>query len=299
MEQISEYTQFVESLQKELAMPMFFRKQLYEKLGEKVTGLSYEEYEAGMETMHRLRSQTYDLLSNSKIFILEEDIAQMLYLTDNEIFQRQIPFDNFFLETSFELEDGSKVKGIHIFKEQKSGVILGAVRIYSPNIPIPATLHFDLFAKKLESMQTGNKLIDSMNKPEGVGVLKDKKIQTFICNFLDFLNDSEVELRTYERSEKNRERRIKNGKMPIPPINFIRVTGKLKIYQDSLSEGIHFSYSYKFWVRGHFRRLRDEERYGEQTGKRIWIKPYIKGKGILKDKSYKLKKQEGRNSSQP
>ena len=192
MEQISEYTQFVESIKKEIDVPLNFRTQLYEYFNSKfrkesgmATGLSYEEYEEGMVKMLRLRQQTYNLLLDSKIFILEEDIAQMLYLTDNEIFQRNLPFDNFFLETSFELEDGSKVKGIHIFKEPKSGVILGAVRIYNPNIPIPATLHFDLFAKKLETMQTGNKLIDSMNKPEGVGVLKDKKIQTFICNFLD------------------------------------------------------------------------------------------------------------------
>ena len=122
-----------------------------------------------------------------------------------------------------------------------------------------------------------------------VGRIRNKKIQIFICNFLDFLNDPEVELKTIKRSEKNRERRIKNGKMPIPPINFIIVTGKLKIYQDGISSGIHFDFSCKFWVRGHFRRLIDEERYGESAGKRIWIKPYIKGKGILKDKNYKLK----------
>jgi|TARA_Y100000310_G_C20631368_1_gene788819 hypothetical protein len=293
MEQISEYTQFIQSLQKELAVPLLFRKQLYEKLGEKVTGLSYEQYEEGMEKMQRLRSQTYNLLSNAKIFILEEDIAQMLYLTDNEIFKREIPFDNFFLETSFELEYGNIVKGIHIFKEEISGFILGAVRIYNQTLQFQQhyTLHFDLFAKKLEVMDSNNKLINSMNKPEGIGVLKDKKIQTFICNFLDFLNDPEVELRTIERTEEQNKKRIKRGKFAIPPINFIRVTGKLKIYQDSISTEIHFSYSHKFWVRGHFRTLQDMERYGERAGKRVWIKPYVKGKGILLDKDYKLKKE--------
>jgi hypothetical protein len=306
MEQISEYTQFVESIKKEIDVSLNFRAECYEYFNSKfrkesgmVTGLSYEEYEEGMIKMLRLRQQTYNLLLDSKIFILEEDIAQMLYLTDNEIFPRKIPFDNLFLETSFNLENGSIIKGIHIFKEEKSGVVLGVVRIYYPDCPIPATLHFDLFSKNLKPKQEGEtegKLIDSMNNTERFGKLKgqSKKIQMFVCNFLDFLNDPEVELRTYERTEKNRQRRIRDGKIPIPPINFITVTGKLKIYQDSLSEGIHFSYSYKFWVRGHFRRLQDEERYGEQSGKRIWIKPYIKGKGILKDKNYKLKKQTKR-----
>ncbi|KKL03869.1 hypothetical protein LCGC14_2621790, partial [marine sediment metagenome] len=269
-----------ESLQKDLGVPMLFRKQMYEELGKEVTGLTYEEFEKGMNKIHSFRSQIYNLLQDSKIFILEEDIAQMLYLTDNEIFPREIPFDNFFLETSFELKNGTIVKGIHIYKEPKKGFIIASVRLYSRNLP-PSTMSFDLFAKNFETLKVGNKFFDKRTE-EGsevaIGIIKNKKIQTFICNFLDFLNDPEVELRTIERSEKNRERRIKNGKIPIPPINFIRVTGKLKIYQDN------------------FRRLQDEERYREQAGKRIWIKPYIKGKGILKDKSYKIKK-EVRNSS--
>jgi len=291
MEQISEYTQFIESLQKELAVPIFFRQQLYEKLGKEVTGLTREEYESGMNKLHSFRSQIYNLLQESKIFVLDEDIAQMLYLTDNEIFPRQIPFDNFFLETSFKLEDGTMVKGIHIFKEPKEGFIIANVRLYSGNLP-PSTMSFDLFKTELETLKVGNKFFDKKTE-EGsgvaIGIIKNKKLQTFICNFLDFLNDPEVELRTYERTEKNRERRIKNGKIPIPPINFIIVTGKLKIYQDSISSGIHFNFSCKFWVRGHFRRLQDKERYGERAGKRIWIKPYVKGKGILTDKNYKLK----------
>jgi len=281
MEQISEYTQFVESLQKELAVPMSFRKEF-------LIGNKFGLDENKIEQIHQLKKKQYNLLNNSKIFILEKDIAQMLYLTDNDVFPRQIPFDNFFIETSFNLECGTNIRGIHIYKDTESGIIMGNANFYNKDLPMSLPITFELFTRDRK---------EKKSKERYVVILKQKKLQTFICNFLDFLNDPEVELRTYERSEKNRERRIKNGKIPIPPINFIIVTGKLKIYQDSLSEGIHFSYSHKFLVRGHFRRLQDEERYGELEGKRIWIKPYIKGKGILKDKNYKLKK-EVRNFSQ-
>lgn len=293
MEGISEYTQFIESLQKELEVPILFRKQLYEKLGEKVTGLSYEEYEKGMYKLHSFKNQIYESLKNSKIFILEENIAQMLYLTDNEIFPREIPFDNFFLETSFELEDGTMVKGIHIIKEPKNNFIIASVRLSNKNLP-PSTMSFDLFATKLDTLKVGNKFFDMKTEEGGeigIGVIKNKKLQTFICNFLDFLNDPEVELKIITRTEEQNQKRINKGKFAIPQLNFIIVTGKLKIYQDKISNGIHFSYSHKFWVRGHFRILRNEERYKESIGKRTWIKPYIKGKGILLDKDYKLKRQ--------
>lgn len=53
-------------------------------------------------------------------------------------------------------------------------------------------------------------------------------------------------------------------------------------------------YSHKFWVRGHFRWLR-AERYGENIGKKLWIAPFIKGKGVMLHKEYDLNKQSKAN----
>jgi len=61
-----------------------------------------------------------------------------------------------------------------------------------------------------------------------------------------------------------------------------------KDYVNELNSSGSFEYSHKFWVRGHFRSLRSE-RYKEKRGIRIWIPPFVKGKGILMGKSYRLR----------
>lgn len=119
-----------------------------------------------------------------------------------------------------------------------------------------------------------------------------KKVREFIFAFLLFLNQPEVELKDIVRSEKNREKAIKRGKIPLPPTTEVNVTGKLKIYINKLKSGGHFSYSYQFWVRGHFRTLRNKQRYGEKAGTTIWIAPYIKGRGILINKDYNVHRVE-------
>ncbi len=109
-------------------------------------------------------------------------------------------------------------------------------------------------------------------------------IHKFVINFLNFINDPEVEYRECIANPKQNEKRIKRGKMPIPNNCPITVSGKLKIYLDSLNER-DFTYNYRFWVRGHFRTLR-AERWGKNRGKRLWVAPFLKGKGVLVEKIY-------------
>jgi len=117
----------------------------------------------------------------------------------------------------------------------------------------------------------------------------DKKAREFVhkffLNFLNFLNNPEVEYVEHIRSDKNRERREKAGKPVIPSSFIIRVYGKLREYIDEAVRGASWTYNYRFWVRGHFRDL-VSKRYIHQ--KRIWILPFVKGKGVLIEKSYKV-----------
>lgn len=107
-------------------------------------------------------------------------------------------------------------------------------------------------------------------------------------NFLDFLNNPEVELLTIDRSDEQNDKRIKGGKPPIPTQKLIKLTGKLKVYINKLESDGLYKVSHRFWVRGHFRTLRNKTRYGSNSGKKIWILPYIKGSGILIDKNYEV-----------
>ena len=80
---------------------------------------------------------------------------------------------------------------------------------------------------------------------------------------------------------------MKQGKPVIPSTFTIRITGKLKEYIDDIESKGLWTYAYKFWVRGHFRTFKDP-RYKENVGKRLFIPPFIKGKGMLIEKDYLL-----------
>ena len=105
----------------------------------------------------------------------------------------------------------------------------------------------------------------------------------------DLLNNPEVETIEILRTEEQNKKWNNRGKLPLPPQIFIKLDGKLKIYLDQLNSGGCFNYSHRFWVRGHFRTLRNPIRYKNKVGSKIWILPYIKGEGILINKIYEVK----------
>ena len=136
--------------------------------------------------------------------------------------------------------------------------------------------------------------IKRLGKEQGIDLLEEiNTIKRFICNFLDFLNDPEVELTLVERTKEQNEKRLLAGKPAIPKEHFVKLTGKLKIYIDELVKTDALShFNYRFWVRRHKRTFKSL-RYSKQVrGTTIWIEPHIKGKGILIKKEYLVKKVE-------
>ena len=157
---------------------------------------------------------------------------------------------------------------------------------------------------------------------EGVGWVKidlleksknkyTKKLQEYVMNFIDFVNNEDVKLMFKERTEKNTERRIQKGKLPIPSFNKIYIVGYLAKYLKKLeSQELNTKFSHRFWVRGHFRRFLDKKKYKKLYEKyqknelnnlegksykiedgflKSWVYPYIKGEGMLIEKGYVLK----------
>ena len=280
---------FINAVHREMRLPEL-RKEMFKvfqkKLGRDLGNLSQEEFNDYVGIKYKLSEQTFKALLDSKLFVLNESTAKLLNLTKNELYIRQLPFDPLFIDTSFQLEQGGTLKGILIFKEPKEGFILGCARIEHEDGLPPFNLYFDVFSRDLETLETGNRIQDSQQL---VGVLKNKQIQLFICSFLDFLNNPEVKTREVYRTEEQNEKRKRRGKFPIPPCIFINITGKLYEYENKLESSGHLSYSHRFWVRGHFRVLKNEERYGDKVGIKIWILPYIKGEGVLIDKVRKVR----------
>jgi hypothetical protein len=121
---------------------------------------------------------------------------------------------------------------------------------------------------------------------------RGKKIMSFltrfITNFLMFINNPDVEVVSRRRSAKSMSRRAKQGKFPVRETNRIILRGRIKRYVERFGgELLSSSFDHRFWVRGHWRTFR-ASRYRERQGVSIWIEPYIKGRGDMREKSYSL-----------
>lgn len=236
---------------------------------------------------------------HTKIFKISKEITKLLLLTKNNFRPKYFsPFKSIFLDCHIDYREREVINGMLIqevtSKIRETGeyrrdidVFLFIERTDSKKV---------LFIQYPLNKRDGQKMdevtyIYNFDKPNS------KDIALFAVNFLDFVNNPEIELVTVERTNEQNQKRIKRGKLPMPPHVFVNVTGKLKIYLNELQDGGHFSYNYRFWVRGHFRTLRNERRYKNKVGTKIWIVPYIKGKGILIDKVYNVDKQKGKNTS--
>jgi hypothetical protein len=113
-------------------------------------------------------------------------------------------------------------------------------------------------------------------------------VKKFIINFILFLKDREVIYHHHVRGAKNRERRVKQGKVPLPDSNVVKLTGQLHRYVSSLRPGdFKGALSYKFWVAGHWRTYK-AERYKQMKGKVVWIEPYKKGEGVEVRRVYRV-----------
>jgi len=131
----------------------------------------------------------------------------------------------------------------------------------------------------------------NLRRNKGTDPHARKFIHLFTLNFLNFLNDKRVKLVNVNPDEKRNRKRVEKGKFPIPKRNVIKLSGDLKIYTEQLKKDKKtWEYSHSWWVRGHYRVLRDKEFWGEKAGTRIFIPPYIKGQGVLIKKTYEVDK---------
>jgi len=246
-----------------------------------------------------------------KVFEIGDDIKRLLLLTktpsldDGE--QINLPFDYIFLDIAFtraELEQAGidipkkdtfkSIQGImfskgHLYAEKDidnpnklpvgNNLRVSAMMTYDDNSIEFNTMNRILWVKDEKMVAIGNERISSKIK---------KSLGDFVINFVHFLNNPEIEYLARVRDELSNAKRVKRGKMSLPSSDLIRVTGELKRYVDNIASEVHDSFSHRFWVRGHFRTLKNP-RFKKNVGKRKWILPYIKGKGILIEKTYSVK----------
>lgn len=244
------------------------------------------------------KDATFNLMKEAKYFEIPDNINLLLQNTSNEVRKIRMPHYFLFLDFSIVIYD----KVFH------SALITDLIQI----------------SEKLKRTDLPNKIdiMSFFSCEEGVGWSKfnlldkqkdkyNKKLQEYIFNFVDFVNNEDIKFMFKEKTKNNEERRIKRGKIPLPSFRKIYVVGYLKKYLDQLqSDELETRFSHRFWVRGHFRRFLDKTKYKklyEQYKKgelktfegkkynleegflRVWVYPYIKGDGLLINNSYRLK----------
>ena len=239
-------------------------------------------------------------LKEAKIFEIDDDIKKMLILSNPPKYKNEelhLPFEHIFLDVNFEKEEldeadesleQERVVGIMFAKGNimtSEGEVVGNGLRMSTLSQKGTEYWFDTFNSNInmENPDYSNDNV-SIRNIDGNKKLKEF-IHRFILNFLNFINNPEIVIKEQVRSEANQERRRKKGKTVISSSFSIKLTGKLYQYATELSNHADFHYGYRFFVRGHFREYRDG-RYKNKKGMRQFILPYIKGKGILMDKSY-------------
>lgn len=264
------------------------------------------------------------ILDKVKMFTIDEETKKLLMLSTPPKLNDhlKLPFSHLFIDTKFTSEDFRMVNGddiIDVFNLGKCRIkeVMGIV-LRRGNLLTKSGTHNELNEKKagdalritilskFEVLEGSRPFIffdtfyEDVNLKEeyadmdvtqtSINPIVKKFIYNFVISFINFTNNPEVEIIEVERSDSQNLKRIKRGKIPIPSIQSVKVTGKLKIYLDELKNSGLLNdenfYSHRFWVRGFYRTLRSVRRYGENVGKRVWILPHIRGVGLLVEKEY-------------
>ncbi len=228
------------------------------------------------------------------IFEMDNTIKNLLLITkapkDNS--GLRLPFDNTFLEISMDIQEMGFNKNPKL-KEIKGILISQVDKVrddYDFNeISIYCLIKEDdtfSFYKGVLSAETGGVSINLEDDDEIDALVSNdlgKTLRSFSINFLNFINNPEIEIQSNFRSERNMQLKKKRGQPVYNSTNKIILKGNLKEQLEKM-DGLGYEFNHKFWVRGHFHK------YHTNKGAVVkWILPYVKGKGVLVENSYKLK----------
>lgn len=265
----------------------------------------------GLENMNLLKaywkSSFRASLDEAKLFTLEEDAVPLILHTDCQ--DANMPFNSFFIDAKVQIKNrtyfGFHVGCFYTEKTKYKSILTAYAKLIKHNGKMVMVIVPDFI------------LLAQDNENEKLPFRKDdlyhNKVRNFIFAFCSFINEPEVSVHSVPVNPKNNERRIARGIMPLPEYKNIIIHGKLRIYideiQKNLSNGTRKSIGYRYWVRGFYRHFFNTKRYAklyaldsESQAKvgltfsdkhngilRRWIKPSIRGQGILINQSWEVK----------
>ena len=230
---------------------------------------------------------------------VDENLISLMMYTDNTIFKRKLFYPAFFIDVDFKFDERFVVKGIMVFechtikKSDKETLIEFGKDVNDTRI------HFCVVDKrKIDITSFGisfNDISNNILQYAETYILSDyqdenkaiidllENVVRITCNIIDMIegNKEDLEIKTIIPPSLSIEKRIKKGKSPITTTVIIKPKKELLAYIEAFErEHRKLLYSHKFVVRGHWRHFRDEK-FVNMFGKKTWIRPFIKGEGIL------------------
>lgn len=232
-------------------------------------------------------------LKKSFVFNVPLNLSILLTKTKPDIIDKEIhlPYEVVYINSNIMQEDAFFIGGILCYKE-KNGTVLKVsirdMRLHDGH-QIKEGMILKFFIRDGE--KNFNTIIKESKETLTTKIPIEKKdlknILSFFFNFVEFLNNPDIEFVKKEDSfPSNIIRNNSYGSFSIV------VTGKLKIYLDRISEIDSISIIRAHWVRGHWMVFRSY-RYTNMKGKKTWVYPYIRGFGNPNKKDYYLKQNKG------
>lgn len=238
-------------------------------------------------------------------FFVEDDLFYLFQKTKTEIHDRPTPFPHLFFNKTFKV-DNIFILGffIYTFKNINNHKTKRNIYVpcFRPNViqsvntinSLDKRNDFDFFFIDL-GLEDGIVIkiydITGGTRKELIKPIKNisTQVNNLANNFLDYINHEKPKIRIVKTPDEIYNKKRIKGTDTIPQIKkYITITDEIKIYLRKLKESKNFSYSHKFWVRGHWRHF-NHQKYIGMRGVKKWILPYIKGKGLLVEKKYNVK----------
>lgn len=174
-------------------------------------------------------------------------------------------------EKQFNKEGSASEMRNYLFKIQEK-------KIFRPTVKVPPEKLIKMRGSPLEDfLEIGSPINYQMVDDDCLDAFK---LTNFSINIIDYINTANVVIRERKRFRKERfrigvgkDRHLEKRKVELKPYYWVEIK---KGYVDKEHEDSGKTLDFRFWVRGHFRKL-ESERYKSKRGQKIWITPYVKG----------------------
>lgn len=229
-----------------------------------------------------------------KLFHCSQIIGDMLHGTKNKIFWRPLPFPTMFVDVRFKPDVNTEIFGMFLSSVED----VGSGHVHTKNTASGSFMVLSMGADLRDmSIFFAYQIVDKNGLVQSESIRPvQKKISMFVCNFLDFLHDPSIKTVKANDASGRSHRALRNSYsskvFDLNNIYLIKIEEPLKQYVDKMASlRVGREFSHKFDVRGHYRHLLSEF-YKAKRGMKIWIPPFIKGKGLYLKKRYNIDKRD-------